>query len=80
METAEAETSHDERASPGGVVYDGFISYSHASADLLAPRLRVGLQQFAKPWRKRCGLPHRRWRDSRVPRVEALLVEVPGNG
>jgi len=25
-------------------MYDGFISYSHAADDLLAPRLQAGLQ------------------------------------
>jgi WD40 repeat protein len=34
-------------------LYDGFISYSHAADDLLAPRLQSGLQRFAKPWWKR---------------------------
>jgi hypothetical protein len=34
-------------------MYDGFISYSHAADDLLAPRLQAGLQRFAKPWWKR---------------------------
>ena len=34
-------------------VYDGFISYSHATDGLLAPRLQAGLQRFAKPWWKR---------------------------
>ena len=29
MATTEAETSQDERGSPGGLVYDGFISYAH---------------------------------------------------
>ena len=43
MATAEAETSHDEQIPPGGSVYDGFISYSHAADDLLAPRLQAGL-------------------------------------
>jgi WD40 repeat protein len=33
--------------------YDGFISYSHAADDLLAPRLQSALQRFAKPWWKR---------------------------
>jgi hypothetical protein len=37
MATAKAATSHDERASPGGLVYDSFISYSHAADDLVAP-------------------------------------------
>ena len=37
----------------GGRVYDGFISYSHAADDLLAPRLQSALQRFAKPWWKR---------------------------
>jgi len=56
MATAEAETSHDEQVPPGGLVYDGFISYSHAADDLLAPRLQAGLQRFAKPWWKRRAL------------------------
>lgn len=34
-------------------MYFGFISYSHAADDLLAPRLQSALQQFAKPWWKR---------------------------
>ncbi|HSM43445.1 MAG TPA: TIR domain-containing protein [Acidimicrobiia bacterium] len=37
-------------------VYDGFISYSHAADDLLAPRLQAALQRFAKPWWKRRAL------------------------
>ena len=37
-------------------MYDGFISYSHAADDLLAPRLQAGLQRFAKPWWKRRAL------------------------
>jgi WD40 repeat protein len=36
--------------------YDGFISYSHAADDLLAPRLQAGLQRFAKPWWRRRAL------------------------
>ena len=56
MATAEAETSQDEQVPPGGSVYDGFISYSHAADDLLAPRLQAGLQRFAKPWWKRRAL------------------------
>ena len=39
-----------------GLLYDGFISYSHAADDLLAPRLQSGLQRFAKPWWKRRAL------------------------
>ncbi|HSJ35201.1 MAG TPA: TIR domain-containing protein [Acidimicrobiia bacterium] len=35
------------------LVYDGFISYSHAADGLLAPRLQFALQRFAKPWWKR---------------------------
>ncbi len=38
------------------LTYDGFISYSHAADDLLAPRLQAGLQRFAKPWWKRRAL------------------------
>ena len=56
MATAGAEASRDERSPPGGLVYDGFISYSHAADDLLAPRLQAGLQRFAKPWWKRRAL------------------------
>ena len=56
MATAEAQTSRDEHVPPGGSVYDGFISYSHATDDLLAPRLQAGLQRFAKPWWKRRAL------------------------
>ena len=56
MATAEAEASHDEQIPSGGLVYDGFISYSHAADDLLAPRLQAGLQRFAKPWWKRRAL------------------------
>ena len=37
-------------------LYDGFISYSHAADELLAPRLQAGLQRFAKPWWKRRAL------------------------
>ena len=38
------------------MTYDGFISYSHAADDLLAPRLQSALQRFAKPWWKRRAL------------------------
>jgi hypothetical protein len=69
MATAEAETSHDEQVPPGGSVYDGFISYSHAADDLLAPRLQAGLQRFAKPWWKRRAL--------RIFRDEASLSANP---
>ena len=37
-------------------MYDGFVSYSHAADDLLAPRLQAGLQRFAKPWWQRRAL------------------------
>ena len=38
-------------AVPGTVCkYRGFISYSHAADDLLAPELQSGLHRFAKPW------------------------------
>jgi WD40 repeat protein len=49
--------------------YDGFLSYSHAADDLLAPRLQSGLQRFAKPWWKRRAL--------RVFRDEASLSANP---
>ena len=48
-------TRTEEQAS-AETVYDGFISYSHAADDLLAPRLQAGLQRFAKPWWKRRAL------------------------
>ena len=55
MATSDARTSVG--SDPGtGLVYDGFISYSHAADDLLAPRLQSGLQRFAKPWWKRRAL------------------------
>src|SRR5258706_16062919 len=33
--------------------YDVFVSYSHASDDLLSERVQDGLQRFAKPWWRR---------------------------
>jgi WD40 repeat protein len=51
MDTAERTTARES-----STVYDGFISYSHAADDLLAPRLQSGLQRFAKPWWKRRAL------------------------
>ena len=69
MATAEAETSHNDRVPPEGLVYDGFISYSHAADDLLAPRLQAGLQRFAKPWWKRRAL--------RIFRDESSLAANP---
>lgn len=53
MDTVEGVT---EEQPPAESVYDGFISYSHAADDLLAPRLQAGLQRFAKPWWKRRAL------------------------
>ncbi len=50
-------------------VYDGFISYSHAADDLLAPRLQAGLQRFAKPWWRR--------RAVRIFRDESSLAANP---
>jgi WD40 repeat protein len=43
----------DTAEGTGPSTYDGFISYSHAADDLLAPRLQSALQRFAKPWWKR---------------------------
>lgn len=51
------------------VTFDGFVSYSHAGDDLLAPRLHSALQKFAKPWWKRRAL--------RVFRDEASLSANP---
>src|SRR5210317_1656212 len=56
-------------AETGPATYDGFLSYSHAADDLLAPRLQAGLQRFAKPWWKRRAL--------RVFRDEASLSANP---
>lgn len=42
-----------ERAPDSSLVYDGFISYSHAADGLLAPRLQASLQRFARPWWRR---------------------------
>jgi WD40 repeat protein len=56
-------------AETGPTSYDGFLSYSHAADDLLAPRLQAGLQRFAKPWWKRRAL--------RVFRDEASLSANP---
>jgi WD40 repeat protein len=55
--------------SSGSAAYDGFISYSHAADDLLAPRLQAGLQRFAKPWWKR--------RAVRIFRDESSLAANP---
>jgi hypothetical protein len=63
MATAEAETSQDERGASGGLVYDGFISYSHAADDLLAPSLQAGLQRFANP----------RARDARLTSLNGVM-------
>ena len=49
MATAEADTSQDERVPPGGSVYDGFISYSHAADDLLAPQAAGGVAAVCQP-------------------------------
>jgi WD40 repeat protein len=38
------------------VGYDAFISYSHAADGMLAPRLQLALQRFAKPWWRRRSL------------------------
>ena len=38
------------------MAYNGFISYSHAADDRLAPALQRGLQRLAKPWNSRRAL------------------------
>ncbi len=38
------------------MIYDAFLSYSHESDGLLAPKLERELQRFAKPWWKRRAL------------------------
>ena len=69
MATVDAESSQDQQGPLGGLVYDGFISYSHAADDLLAPRMQAGLQRFGKPWWKRRAL--------RIFRDEASLSANP---
>ena len=66
MDTAERATVEPPS---GPANYDGFISYSHAADDLLAPRLQAGLQRFAKPWWKR--------RAVRIFRDESSLAANP---
>ena len=34
------------------MLYNAFISYSHAADDRLAPALQSGLHRFARPWYK----------------------------
>jgi WD40 repeat protein len=59
-----------ERRAPVAVfAYKAFISYSHAADGLLAPALRDGLQQFARPWY--------RLRSMRVFRDETSLSNTP---
>ncbi len=38
------------------MVYDGFISYSHAADGKMAPALQRGLERLAKPWNSRRAL------------------------
>jgi hypothetical protein len=45
-----------DKAGSGGMAYNGFISYSHAADDRLAPALQRGLQLLAKPWNSRRAL------------------------
>ena len=63
MAIEEVGTSLEERSLPGGSVYDGFISYSHAADDLVAPRLQAGLQRFANP----------RTRDARLISLDVVM-------
>ena len=39
-----------------GAAFDAFISYSHAADGALAPAVRRGLEQLARPWRRRRAL------------------------
>ena len=63
MAIEEVETSLEERALARDVTYDGFISYSHAADDLLAPSLQAGLKRFANP----------RTRDARLTSLDAVM-------
>ena len=51
-------TKSEERSDrhSGEALYDAFLSYAHEADELLAPRLQVALQRFAKPWWKRRAL------------------------
>jgi WD40 repeat protein len=51
-----ASQQHETDSRTSLVRFDGFISYSHTADDLLAPRLQVALQTFAKPWWRRRAL------------------------
>jgi TIR domain len=62
-------TRAPQHATGDGPAYDGFISYSHAADDLLAPRLQAALQRFAKPWWRRRAL--------RIFRDDASLTANP---
>jgi len=53
-----------------GLLYDVFLSYSHAADGRLAPALQSGLQRFAKPWN--------RLRALRVFRDKTGLGPTPG--
>jgi WD40 repeat protein len=52
------------------MLYNAFLSYSHAADGRLAPALQTGLQQFAKPWN--------RLRAIRVFRDKTGLSATPG--
>lgn len=56
METTEAQAFRRRQGPAAGLTYDGFVSYSHAADDRLAPRLQAGLERFAKPWWRRRAL------------------------
>jgi hypothetical protein len=62
MATTDARTSVGSDPETGSV-YDGFMSYSHAADDLLAPRLQAGLQRFVKP----------RTRDARLTSLDVMM-------
>lgn len=77
MEVAAGSAQPGQESPVLAVRYDGFVSYSHAGDDLLAPRLQAGLQRFAKPWWRRRGL--RIFRDesslSANPHLWSSIVE-----
>ena len=76
MDSTEARTSLAAGDS-GGPVYDAFLSYSHDTDSVVAPRLQAGVQRFAKPWWRRQAL--RVFRDesslSANPHLWSSIVE-----
>src|SRR3984893_8658079 len=56
IDTAKPATQVDPRDGAATVVYDAFISYSHAKDKPLAAALQSAMQRLAKPWYRRRAL------------------------